>query len=207
MGLSVIPAGSGDLVGPASSTDNAIARFDGTTGKLVQNSAATISDAGVLTCAGVIGAMQSAVIATSESTATFNSTSYVDSTALQLTLEPGTYWIEWRGVIGDSGGAGTGTKCRHNFSGTGTFSGLTIFGNQDGANPPSFPTYLGFPAGSVSATTGEWAVGAAGQDIHRKVKLVVTVSGVLSVQKAQNAATASTLTLYVGSYLNATRVA
>ena len=30
---------SGDVVGPASATDNAVVRFDGTTGKLVQNSA------------------------------------------------------------------------------------------------------------------------------------------------------------------------
>ena len=37
---------TGDVVGPASSTDNAIARFDGTTGKLVQNSTATVSDTG-----------------------------------------------------------------------------------------------------------------------------------------------------------------
>ncbi len=36
--------GSGDVVGPASATDNAIARFDLTTGKLIQNSAVTISD-------------------------------------------------------------------------------------------------------------------------------------------------------------------
>lgn len=34
--------GSGDFVGPASSTDNAIVRFDGTTGKLGQNSGVTI---------------------------------------------------------------------------------------------------------------------------------------------------------------------
>ena len=40
--------GGGDVVGAASSTDNAIARFDGTTGKLVQNSAVTISDVGVI---------------------------------------------------------------------------------------------------------------------------------------------------------------
>jgi len=40
--------GSGDVVGPASATDNAIARFDSTTGKLVQNSSATVSDAGEL---------------------------------------------------------------------------------------------------------------------------------------------------------------
>lgn len=38
--------GSGDVVGPASSTDNAIARFDSTTGKLLQNSSATIDDSG-----------------------------------------------------------------------------------------------------------------------------------------------------------------
>jgi hypothetical protein len=37
-------SGSGDVVGPASSTDNAIARFDGTTGKLVQNSGVLIDD-------------------------------------------------------------------------------------------------------------------------------------------------------------------
>jgi len=36
--------GSGDVVGPASATDNAVVRFDGTTGKLVQNSAVTVAD-------------------------------------------------------------------------------------------------------------------------------------------------------------------
>jgi hypothetical protein len=35
---------SGDVVGPASATDNAIARFDGTTGKLIQNSGVTVDD-------------------------------------------------------------------------------------------------------------------------------------------------------------------
>lgn len=43
------PSGSGDVVGPASATDNAVARFDGTTGKLLQNSTATLSDGGALT--------------------------------------------------------------------------------------------------------------------------------------------------------------
>lgn len=35
---------TGDVAGPASATDNAIARFDGTTGKLIQNSAVTVAD-------------------------------------------------------------------------------------------------------------------------------------------------------------------
>lgn len=39
---------SGDVVGPASATDNAIARFDSTTGKLIQNSGPQITDDGEL---------------------------------------------------------------------------------------------------------------------------------------------------------------
>jgi hypothetical protein len=41
--------GTGDVVGPASSTDNAVARFDGTTGKLVQNSSFVVNDSGEVT--------------------------------------------------------------------------------------------------------------------------------------------------------------
>jgi len=41
--------GGGSFNGPASSTDNAIARFDGTTGALAQDSVVTISDAGLIT--------------------------------------------------------------------------------------------------------------------------------------------------------------
>lgn len=46
------PSGSGDVVGPASSTDNAIVRFDGTTGKLIQNSGITIADGATGTLSG-----------------------------------------------------------------------------------------------------------------------------------------------------------
>jgi len=48
------PSGSGgDVVGPASSTDNAFARFDSTTGKLLQNSTATLNDVGLASLDGV----------------------------------------------------------------------------------------------------------------------------------------------------------
>jgi hypothetical protein len=40
--------GSGDVVGPTSSTDNALARFDTTTGKLLQNSVGILSDTGAI---------------------------------------------------------------------------------------------------------------------------------------------------------------
>jgi hypothetical protein len=42
-------SGFGDVTGPASSTDNAIARFNGTTGKLIQNSAVIIDDSNNVT--------------------------------------------------------------------------------------------------------------------------------------------------------------
>jgi len=55
------------VMGPTTATDNAIARFDLTTGELIQNSSATISDAGVLTAAGLTatGAINGATLALS----------------------------------------------------------------------------------------------------------------------------------------------
>jgi len=45
-------SGSGDVVGPASATDNAIARYDQTTGKLIQDSGITIADGEIGTLSG-----------------------------------------------------------------------------------------------------------------------------------------------------------
>jgi hypothetical protein len=56
--------GSGDVVGPASATDNAIARFDATTGKLIQNSAVTIAD----TTGAIAGALSIALGTASSAT-------------------------------------------------------------------------------------------------------------------------------------------
>jgi len=42
--ITVAATNNGDVVGPASATDNAVARFDGTTGKIIQNSVVTIAD-------------------------------------------------------------------------------------------------------------------------------------------------------------------
>ena len=52
--VTISTSGGGDVTGPGSSTDNAIARFDQTTGKIIQNSAVTISDesANAVTIAG-----------------------------------------------------------------------------------------------------------------------------------------------------------
>jgi len=47
--LSWSTAASGDVYGPGSSTDNAVARFDGTTGKLLQNGVVIVGDTGAVT--------------------------------------------------------------------------------------------------------------------------------------------------------------
>lgn len=46
--------GTGDVVGPASATDNAIARYDSTTGKLIQNSGIIIDDSNNVTGVGTL---------------------------------------------------------------------------------------------------------------------------------------------------------
>ena len=53
------PAGAGDVTGPVSSTDNALARYDGTTGD-IQNSGWTLDDSNVMNAAGNI--LQAAAI-------------------------------------------------------------------------------------------------------------------------------------------------
>ena len=47
--ITIAASGGGDVIGPASSTDNAITRFDSTTGKLLQNSLVTVADDGAIT--------------------------------------------------------------------------------------------------------------------------------------------------------------
>lgn len=47
-------SGSGDVIGPASSADNGVPRFDGTTGKLLQSSGVVIDDTGNIITTGTI---------------------------------------------------------------------------------------------------------------------------------------------------------
>lgn len=50
------PAGTGDVVGPGSATDNAIVRFNGATGTSIQNSGVIISDTDDIATPGMFGA-------------------------------------------------------------------------------------------------------------------------------------------------------
>lgn len=109
-----LPTGSGDVVGPASSTDNAVARFDGATGKLLQNSNVLISDTGAITVAGAF------------------TLPIVDGTINQVLQTNGSGVVSWQS-------AGTGTVTSVGFTGgiisvatATTTPALTVAGTSGG---------------------------------------------------------------------------
>jgi hypothetical protein len=98
--------GSGDVVGPASSTDHAIARFDLTTGKLLQNSAALVSDAGHLYTPILMDVNGNEVIELTGITSAVNQLEVVNSAtgnAVQLKVKGGDTNIDLNLVAKGSG--------------------------------------------------------------------------------------------------------
>jgi hypothetical protein len=87
------PSLGGDVVGPASSTDNAIARFDTTTGKLLQNSVVTVGDTGAVSGVTTLAA------STSVTTPIIQAT---NSAGLALRNSAGTTQISMGGGGGDN---------------------------------------------------------------------------------------------------------
>ncbi len=112
-------SGSGDVTGPASSTDNAVARFDSTTGKIIQNSGVVINDSGEVTV-GVwkgteVGLSYGGTGASSASQARGNILpSYTGNGGKVLAVNVGATDTEWIAA----GGTGTVTS-------VGTGTGLT----------------------------------------------------------------------------------
>jgi hypothetical protein len=53
-------SGSGNVQGPATSTDDALVRFKGTTGKIIQNSAVTVDDSGNISTSGTVNGVTAA---------------------------------------------------------------------------------------------------------------------------------------------------
>jgi hypothetical protein len=84
-GTNVVSGGGlgGDVVGPASATDTAIATFDGVTGKLIKNNASVTIAANVITALGFSGPLNGTVGATTPNTAavtTLSATGAITST-------------------------------------------------------------------------------------------------------------------------------
>lgn len=109
-------SGGGDVSGPASSTDNAVARFDSTTGKIIQNSGVVINDSGEVTV-GVwkgteVGLSYGGTGASSASQARGNILpSYSGNAGKVLAVNGGATDAEWiaAGGVGTVTSVGTGT--------------------------------------------------------------------------------------------------
>lgn len=138
----------GSAAGPTSASDKAIARFNGTTGKIIQNSAATIDDSGNLTASGAIS-----------SSTTFQSST---SSVILAPTGAGGVYLRPNGAASLTGQAvvdNTGA-----LTGTGTFTSGTTFQSST-SNVVLAPTGAGFvllrPNGAGS-TTGQMTVSSAG---------------------------------------------
>jgi hypothetical protein len=87
------PSLGGDVVGPASATDNAVARFDTTTGKLLQNSVVLVGDTGAVTGVTTLAASTSVTTPIVQAT---------NSAGLALKNSAGTTQISMGGGGGDN---------------------------------------------------------------------------------------------------------
>lgn len=179
--------GSGDVTGPASSTDNAIARFDGTTGKIIQDytsSAPTISDTGVpsfknasynfsqrvgeLATAGAVGATSFG----------YNAISLTSGTSI--------------GALTKGGSSATAIGY---FAGKSAVTHFTAVGSSAGTSTGSYAVNVGFNAqasatnsiaigSSSSASTNEVVIGANSSSTSTGSTILgnsATVTGVNSV--------------------------
>jgi hypothetical protein len=87
------PSLGGDVVGPSSATDNAIARYDSTTGKLLQNSVVTVGDTGAVSGVTTLAASTSVTTPIVQAT---------NSGGLALKNSAGTTQISMGGGGGDN---------------------------------------------------------------------------------------------------------
>ena len=103
-------AGTGDVVGPGSATDDALARFDTTTGKLIQNSTATLSDAGTLTATAFSGPLTGNVTGNVSGSSGSTTGNAATATALATGRTIGmTGDVVWTSASFDGSGNVTGT--------------------------------------------------------------------------------------------------
>jgi len=91
-------SGGGDVTGPVSSTDNAIARFDLATGKVIQNSSVTIDDSGNL----LSGSNITTTGTTTISGPTISATTTVVTPALRVSTSPTAGYVLTSDAIGNA---------------------------------------------------------------------------------------------------------
>jgi hypothetical protein len=141
-------AGTGDVVGPASATDNAIVRFDGTTGKLVQNSAATIADtSGDITA----GKYNGNTVTTGTGTLTLGNGSITISGNSPINTGGGTGYIN---TVGGSGYINTSSELGFNGGHINTQGGTSEVGGYIRTHAGVLGTGIGAAGGYINTSNG-----------------------------------------------------
>lgn len=168
-------AGAGDVTGPGSSGDNAIARFDGVTGKIIQNSSASIDDSGNLSSttqnATGTGANKMPVGTTAQrpaspqsgmyrmNTTTGNPEWYSEVLGAWVPFSESTYQVEYLVI---AGGAGAGQR-RSGGGGAGGYrNSVTGESSGGGASAESKKTVV--PLNSYTITIGAGGSGRPAND-------------------------------------------
>lgn len=206
---------TGDVTGAASSTDNAIVRFDGSTGKVIQNSAATVADTtGDITA----GKYNGLTITTSTGTLTVTNgkTLSVSNTLTFSGTDSSSVAFGTGGTVIYSGGAlgtpssGTLSSCTGLPLSTGVTGTLPVANGGTGITSfgTGVATWLGTPSSAnlAAAVTDETGTGAL--VFANTPTLVTPVLGVASATTINKVtltapATGSTLTVADGKTLTA----
>ena len=197
--------GAGDVAGPASSTDNAVARFDSTTGKVIQNSGVTISDANLLT-ADALSINNNTTLGSSNSdTVTFNARAASEFTpATDNTYDLGRTGHEWRDLYLD----GT-ANIDSLVADTADINGGTIDGTTVGATTPSTGAFTTLTTtGSISVADAANGIlftagtGRVGGDAINSFLKNASAGGSILMQSSTNA----TIGAFTNSGLNSTAI-
>lgn len=204
-------AGTNTLTLPAA-TDTLVGRAttDTLTNKTISGASNTLSNVNLasqvtgilpLANAGTGGAV--AMVATDQSVT--NTTTLTDSTAAQIALGTGTYFIETRELIGSSDFTNAGSKSAVAFTGT---MSITEAGVERGGAAATVPQNVA-PSWGQTTDTLTTSIGANGSSFytHRWAVIVVTGAGTIKIQFAQNTAVAAqTATIIAGSYIKAVKL-
>jgi hypothetical protein len=174
-------AGSGDVVGGSSSTDNALARYDGTTGKLIQNSVVIVDDTGSVT--GVNALTAESLVVNNDATIGSSNTDTLDvKSRIVSDLDPNSNNAKDIGSSGRNWRDGFFGRTLHTvnveITGTTSFDGSQgtsgqVLTSAGTGNTPTWTTPTTGTVTSVSATAGT-GISVSGSPITSSGTLTIT---------------------------------